>query len=210
MGDREPFELFIEDAPLALGKQDFTLLQRLAAPLIEVSGPDLIQTSALCWLKALLDVDYHPVPLLSALLDTVATGVYQAPQAEAALPEQGTQSASQLLETERAAVTLVDEKALEAIGQVLRVQQQILEMPCDNSEMLTGRIASVMTVAQRALLAQGKQSACEQLEAAAKRCHEQQSTQALVEIITGLITPGAADKGIVEDIVENNVGYRQY
>jgi len=80
-GETETYEDFLGDAEERLTKADWVGLQTAIEPLLLLSAPELIQTSALHWLQRLAQDPQADVQLTRALLTTLKSGEFQHPVA---------------------------------------------------------------------------------------------------------------------------------
>ncbi len=206
-GDNEPFGGFINEAPQVMAQQDWALLRRLIAPLLEISGSELLQTSALRWMGALLQQQNPDPALLDALLNTVVKGEFQWPdsldheRASIDIKDEDTPPASESAQVDNtASQSQLSEAQLKAVAHVLVTQKQILSMPC-TADLFAGRIASVSTVVTNLLYAANIQT--DGLKQAVEAAQSQKSANPLVTFLADLsLNPLAATEKTPDPIPE--------
>ena len=195
VGDSEPYEDFINDAPQVMAKKDWKQLQRLIAPLLEISGLELLQSSVFRWMDTLVQQENPESALVDALLKTVTNGTFEWPD----FVVSGTTSiksnndktviaatADQASETQKS--TQLSAAQQEAAGRAMAVQKQILTMPCP-PELRTGRIASVSTVVENLLNVANIDT--DVLEQAVISANTQESLEPLATYLTELTLGGS-------------------
>ncbi len=189
-GDSEPYIAFIPEAQKAIEAHDWETLQKCITPLLQFSGPDLLQTSALSWMAVLLEQQTPPVALLKALLDVLRTGDFIQPEGV----EVGEQASS--IDTEQLdSVSAEDPLAtsswrdnpahFEAVRNIIATQKQILKLPCA-VELLAGRIASTALTLKNLLFS--IQHDTQLLDDAEQLAKSQQSLDPLQQFITDIIS----------------------
>ncbi|MCF6178154.1 MAG: Hpt domain-containing protein, partial [Geopsychrobacter sp.] len=186
-GDSEPFLSFIQDAQQAIETETWNDLGRIIAPLLQFSGPDLLQTSALNWMDALLKQDVPHIGLLNALLITIATGEFS--RSDVILEETSTApvatepagSVEEDNETQPCTSQALNASQLAAVKLVIETQMQILTLPC-TGESRAGRIASTAVVLKNLLSSMQQETI--PLDQATREAQEQESLAPLVEFLS--------------------------
>jgi len=182
-GDEEPFELFLQQAPEWVMKQDGSRLAALIRPLLELSGAELQQTSVLRWLRLLLQHDCQDQELFRSLLEVMTEGVLLWP------------------EQDEAVAVEVSAEHRQAAQQALQTQQKILTMPCGEGAM-QGRIASVSMVMSNMMQLLGM--SVEPLLAARDAARQSDSLDPLSQLLQGLnfIAVAEEDADVAEPVAE--------
>ncbi len=190
-GDSEPFLSFIQDAQQAIETETWDEMERLITPLLQFSGPDLLQTSALNWMDALLKQDVPHVGLLNALLATLATGKFSRP--DVILEETTTFPAAsepavsndENSEPQSSSSPALNASKLAASKLVVETQRLILSLPCAAGS-LAGRIASTGVVLKNLLSSLGQETI--PIERAVREAQEKETLAPLVEFLATLST----------------------
>ncbi len=148
-GDGEPFAPFIEESRLIIAKSDWPALRQRIGPLLEISGPDLLQTSVLRWMNALVQEEAPDSKVLEALHCALDTNEFRWPE----FTERSMTTDSQKKNTTKVVLSCnSDIHAQASVLEALTVQRQILSISCA-PELLSGRISSVATVIRNLLVA---------------------------------------------------------
>jgi len=150
-GNEEPYISFLQDAQQSIQTEDWDRLGQLISPLLQFSGPDLLQTSALRWMDTLIKQEVFHVGLLNALLEAMSSGVFKRPDfnfEEDMIPpttkEITTNSMTEKSEQAPLSSKLNDIQ-IAAIKQVFKTQKHILTLSCSD-ELIAGRIASTAQI----------------------------------------------------------------
>ena len=206
-GDSEPYIAFVPEAQKAIAAHDWENLRKLIAPLLQFSGPDLLQTSALNWMTILIDQQAPPVALLEALLNALHTGEFVQPDAS----EGDGQAVSVAVEHPDSAVIADSQTTLswrdnpdyiKAVGNIIATQQQILMLPCAE-ELLSGRISSTAQTLQNLLLS--IQYDTQLLEKATQEAQALQSVDPLRQFVTDIIEELQLQKAADDVDSENDI-----
>jgi two-component system chemotaxis sensor kinase CheA len=193
LSDKVIYESLLEDATKAIHKGEYESLKRSLKPLLEIGSAELIQTSALAWMRALLNKSEPSKPWLEALLDVIRTGIFIPPDNQ----HSEISKDHRLLDTQLAKITsdqqpakedggttqnkIVDKKSLEIpafIHDFFVTQLKILNMP-HSTKLLAGKVASTQKLLERVFIQIGWDELVVNLEKAALVCIEEASSQPL-------------------------------
>ena len=193
LSDKVIYETLLENATNAIHKGEYESLKCSLKPLLEIGSAELIQTSALAWMRALLNQSEPSKPWLEALLDVIRTGIFIPPDNKHSEITED----HHLLDTQLAKITsaqqpaeedggttqnkVVDKKSLEIstfIHDFFVTQLKILNMP-HSTKLLAGKVASTQKLLERVFIQIGWDELVVNLEKAALVCIEEASSQPL-------------------------------
>jgi len=150
-GEPEAYEAFLEDAPPLIGNRNWSALASAIDTLLEVSAPELYQSSALRWMQAVTRSPEPDPGLATALLDAIATGEFHLPRTPAAsgpspVPDGVTSEIRELLQAQTELLACTEETAAPS-GNIAAVSTVL-----DNLLPRLGRAGQRTQVAEAAAL----------------------------------------------------------
>jgi two-component system chemotaxis sensor kinase CheA len=167
IGNSVVYEALLEDASKAIEQGEYDSLKRSIKPLLEMGSAELIQTSALLWMQALLNQSKPLKYWLEALLDVIRTGTFTPPN-DKHLDEIKAYSQSDMQMTRITPITsaqdvLFSENIPESIKNIFDTQLRILNMPCIAQDV-DRRVLSTISVLKQLFNQLGWQGLVPKLE----------------------------------------------
>ena len=144
MGEGDVFSQFLEDAGELVSRFKWNELAGLVDLALQVSGPDLLQGSALRWLKAVLQTSDPEPKLVDSLLETIAGGQWPNPGQFAIDRSQGFAD----IETKSLGRDQNQKSLLDAAAELLKAQLKLLSIE-GNPELRNGRIGAAASALER-------------------------------------------------------------
>ncbi|MFT5716808.1 MAG: two-component system chemotaxis sensor kinase CheA [Oleiphilaceae bacterium] len=190
-GDGIAYETLLEDATKFIEQGEYDALKRSIKPLLEIGNADLLQTSALAWMAVLLNHANPSETWLKALLSTIESGDFNAPENKSLGSEEEDTNvdvpSTKITSIATPPNVVASSDIPASTKNVLETQLRILNMP-STGHNINGRVLSTVSLLNKLFNQLGWQGLVPKLEQAGEKSMVELSCEPLAQCLQQCIT----------------------